>query len=644
LADYVKQAGGITDKYPNATPVETGEMYIKQYLVASETTHSANNSVTDSAASGTALSSGYKTNNAHVGISPDQKPHANLLELSQMAGKNTGLVVTYEWTNATPATFSSHVTARTDTFTIGEQIVNQGIDVVFGNTLNDYESKGWFADEYFKNRGYQVIRTKEQLNNIKAGDRVWGKLPQAYYDKDRAATTPNLAELTTAALRALDNGNKNGFFLMVEGSVIDGGGHASNALNMVSEWLAFDAACKVAIEFAKKRTDTIVVILPDHDTGGIKNGSTYTRESLESLVSDIQSGKNPSSITWEGNGGHTGRNGGIFMYVPEGVAYPEGIDVSKASQVLDEFSADFRTSTANRIDNTEIAPYLANFIGLDFDEVTDELFVDVTSRSTANISGTKFTFTNDVGVEVSVQKNTSHATVGGMGYDLDGQIVVQINGKLYVPRMLLTATPKESTLSIRADYNNKIVNISGKTGDASATVTMIATDPGVAVTDGNINPLAITYLKQMDSSYNGDYSLDFSISDAKIGDYNYYTKIAGEGARKDYTFSFRNLSVEKNGVAVEKMTQLNAGDSIDVVISGCDSNCDGYAFIGQYDENGSLITCDTIPVTGEAVMGTTLEESTETEVNTTIVSGADSIRAFYWSHGLVPFVGEYVVE
>ena len=133
LADYVKQAGGLTAKYPNATPVETGDMFIKQYLVGSETTYSANNSVTDSAASGTALSSGYKTNNSYVGVSPDLKPHANILEASQSVGKNTGLVVTYEWTNATPAAFSAHSMARTNTLEIGEQIVNQGIDIVFGN-------------------------------------------------------------------------------------------------------------------------------------------------------------------------------------------------------------------------------------------------------------------------------------------------------------------------------------------------------------------------------------------------------------------------------------------------------------------------------------------------------------------------------
>ena len=112
LADYVKQAGGLTDKFPNATPVETGEMYIKQYLVGAETTHSASDAVTDSAAAGTALSSGYKTTNGYIGLTPDKKPRASILDLCQDMGKNTGLVATYEWTNATHEAFSAHYTNR----------------------------------------------------------------------------------------------------------------------------------------------------------------------------------------------------------------------------------------------------------------------------------------------------------------------------------------------------------------------------------------------------------------------------------------------------------------------------------------------------------------------------------------------------
>ncbi|MBQ3065356.1 MAG: alkaline phosphatase [Clostridia bacterium] len=61
------------------------------------------------------------------------------------------------------------------------------------------------------------MRTREQLENVKPGDRIWGKLPRAYYDVDRDSSTPNLSELVKAAITALDDGNEHGFFLMVEG-------------------------------------------------------------------------------------------------------------------------------------------------------------------------------------------------------------------------------------------------------------------------------------------------------------------------------------------------------------------------------------------------------------------------------------------
>ena len=645
LADYVKHAGGWDmEMFPNATPVEKGEMYLKQYLVASETTHSASDAVTDSAASGTALSSGYKTNNGYIGITPNYIPRASILDLCQDMGKNTGLVATYEWTNATPAAFSAHVSSRYDTLEIGEQVVNQGIDVVLARTITDYLNQPWFTDESFENRGYEVLRTKDQLDSVEPGDRVWSKIVASYYDIEKSEEAPHLAELTATAIRALDDGNENGFFLMVEGSAVDGGGHDSNARNMVSEWLAFDEACRVAIEYAKKRTDTIVVVMPDHDTGGMRYGSKYTRSSLEALVPEIREGRNPSSITWEGNGGHTGRNGGIFMYVPEGVPYPSGIDVSKAPQVAAEFEADFRYSSANRIDNTVMAPYLASLIGGDLDEMTEELLVDVTNMGTFGEDGKTFTFENNEGAEEVVTKNSSSALVGGVGYNLDGQLVVFSGGKVFAPRILLTAKPKTHDISVRVDYNTKKVSISGKTGDASATVTVIATDPNAHYSDEDLMGSQIAHIAQLKSSYHGNYELDFEIQDAQVGDYNYSTKIAYTNNIEDYNFSFKNMSLNKDDVAVEDMSELKEGDKIELVLSGYDSNYEGNAFICQYDKDGTLITVDTLPLKGEAVQGTTLDEAIETKFSATVAEGTERIKALYWSYGFVPFTGAYVVE
>ena len=641
LADHVKQAGGLSNKYPNVTPVETGEMFIKDYLVGAETTHSNNSSVTDSAASGTALSSGYKTNNGMIGITPANKPRANILEACQELGKNTGIVVTYEWTNATPAAFSAHAENRSETLVIGEQVVNQGIDVVFGKTLTDYNGQEWFTDNSLASRGYDIITSKEQLNAIQAGDRVWGKLPQAYFDVQRGSTTPNLAELTATAIRALDDGNENGFFLMVEGSAVDGGGHNSNALSMVSEWLAFDAACKVAIEYAQKRTDTLVVILPDHDTGGLQYQNAYTAASLKSLVGNVQNGESLKTVlTWEGDGGHTGRNGGIFMYVPEGVAYPNGIDPSKKASVLSTFETDFRTCAVNRIDNTGMTQYLAGLLGVDMDAMTEKLFVDITDSGTYNANTEVFTFQTASGVEIEVERNTSVAKMDGTPVNLDGQVAVYLGGRFYIPQSLISSTPvPQKEFAIYADYNTKSVRVEGLTKNPSDAVTVLVTEPGKGIAESAEDETLVA-INQTQSTPWCEYSLNFAVGEGKIGDYNYFTRIKEEGNIKEYKFSFKNMAVEKNGIPVTKMSDLAEGDTVKLVLNGYDAGFDGTAMIVQYGEGGALLYVTAIPVQGSAV-----KYEDEDFIEATIQKGVKSVKAYYWNKvNHVPFTGVYVIE
>jgi len=437
LADSLKHYGGFnTDMFPNVTPCTTDGMYIKDYLVGAETTHNWSFELTDSAAAGTALACGCKTVNGYIGIDPNYKPRANILEACQDIGKNTGIVVTYEWTNATPAAFSAHDISRGNMDVMSEQIVNQGIDVVLGNTHSAFSDKPWFADEALEARGYDIIDSRYDLYDVQPGDRIWGKLPAAYFDINRAADTPRLAELVDNAIYALDDGNENGFFLMVEGSAVDGGGHENNTVHNASEFLAFDEACKIAIEYAKGREDTIVIIAPDHDTGGLY----YSPEHLYDIVYDTQNGLNSSWAKWETTG-HTSRNGGVFMYLPEGVPYPEGIDSGKADQVANDFfraygnfTAPYPTDAVNVIDNTDIVRYIASLIDVDLDAMTEKLFVDVTDRGSYDSATEIFTF-NDR--DISIKRNASTATVEGSSYDLDGEIALYIESRFYVPAKLL---------------------------------------------------------------------------------------------------------------------------------------------------------------------------------------------------------------
>lgn len=140
LADAVKQAGGIKSSVaPYATKQTCNYMYMKDYLIGAEKTYCADNAVTDSAAAGTALAGGYKTNTYHIGVKPDMSPSANLIEVAQSVGKKTGMVATFEFSNATPAAFSAHESHRDHYPAISRQIAYQGIDVVLGGGFSKSE-------------------------------------------------------------------------------------------------------------------------------------------------------------------------------------------------------------------------------------------------------------------------------------------------------------------------------------------------------------------------------------------------------------------------------------------------------------------------------------------------------------------------
>lgn len=655
LADYVKIDGGFNKEiYPNLTPVEQGEMYIKDYLVGAETTYSASHSTTDSAAGGTALAGGYKTINGTIGIDPDCKPHATLLEACQLKGMTTGVVATHAWPDATPAAFTSHAESRTDFSDIGTQQAYQDLDLLIACDASSYSKLEWFQDPFLQDRGYTVINTKEELQGIKAGDKIAGKIPKLYYevDEDRPADTPNLAEVTEAAIRAVDDGNENGFFLMIEGSAIDGGGHDSSTIKLASEWLSFDAACKVAIEYAKKRDDTVVMILTDHDTGGLTiTKGDYTRESLETIVDDVKNGIEPENIPWEGwitadankRRSHTNRDGGVFMYLPEGVSYPEGIDISKKDSVLSTFEDNFKICEVNRIDNTHVAPYLAGLVDVDLNEATKKLFVDTTDYGSYDASSGTFTLTTADGIVATAKKNTSFATVDGKTVDLDGQVCVYVGERFYAPQILFdNIKVKDEFISIHADYSTKTVSVEGVTQKGLADIAIVVTQPNKTI-DGSVGAdgfASFPYISQMKSSPWKEYNLEFKVADGEVGDYTYYTRINNATDIKEYSFSFKDMAILKGDERVEDISEVKKGDTLKLVLSGFDSSYDGIAGIAQYDQYGNFLGTTSHNIKGDAV-----KYGDSTSFEATVLDNVDTIKAFYWEkNSLAPFIGTYVIE
>ena len=422
FANLVKEAGGFNpEKFPNKTPTEQGPMSMRSQLAGSVRTASASSSITDSAAAGTALSSGYKTVNSYIGIDKNSVPKANLVEAAESVGKATGIISTYHWSHATPAAFTAHAPTRSDEYDIFRQVENSDLEVVLGvgyGMVSQYATIQNAIDN-----GYTVVETKADLLNVHPGDKIWGNVAEKTYpyDVELSATQPTLAEMTQGAITAL-SGDSDGFFLMVEGGKVDTGGHSNDVRTSTSEYLAFDAAFKVALDFAKGRTDTVVIATPDHDTGGI-----IIPENLETAVSDVREGIKPTDVLWT-SFSHTEQNVGIWMYIPEGVAGIEGL-----SSVL----GDTQSTRENYvIDNTAIAPWCAELMGVDLATLSEELFVNVSTIGTYSALTRKFTFNNG---DKYVYANHDEYYKNGVKISTNGRTAVYLNNSFYVPAEIVDA-------------------------------------------------------------------------------------------------------------------------------------------------------------------------------------------------------------
>lgn len=257
-----------------------------KHLKGMYTTYSANSSITDSAAAGTAMATGVKTNNGMIGLNPEGEELETILEASQEQDMATGLVSTSAITHATPAAFASHVDSRNNETEIARQLIANEVDVMLGGGMNNFlpETMGGNQEdmnvlEAAKERGYKVIETRQELMNqndiaLKQDDKLLGLFAGGALPDELARdkkVQPSLAEMTETAVEILEQ-DEDGFFLMVEGSQIDWAGHANDAGWAMSEVEAFEAAVKAALAFAEEDGETLVVIGGDHETGGMTTG------------------------------------------------------------------------------------------------------------------------------------------------------------------------------------------------------------------------------------------------------------------------------------------------------------------------------------------------------------------------------------
>ncbi|MDQ1253852.1 MAG: alkaline phosphatase [Euryarchaeota archaeon] len=443
IPDGCSQSEETLARWYSGKPLELDNL-----VTGTVSTYSTDSVITDSSAAVTAFATGYKTTNGFISIGPSNstvlstlemppeklqyRPLATVLEASKLKGKATGLVATSRVTHATPAGFASHVDNRDNETQIAEQMVYENIDVVFGGAASYLVPKaeggkrtdGENLTKVLLNRGYKYVDSKDKMMNLSSG-KAWGLFASSHMNADidraeLAPTEPSLSEMTGKALQLLSK-DKDGFFLMVEGSQVDWANHANDPIYAVTDFLAFDRAVKAAVDFAKKDGHTIVLVFPDHNTGSLSIGSDsdtdYTHTSVEDLIAPLKGmklsstglatkiGTDTSSAnikaqikTWWGIDATDKDINDITLLmkpVNEGgkalsLSYAISEAISRNHTVIGWTTHGHDGSDVplyaygperltGHVDNTEIAKYIAKELGLDLNKANSRLFVEVGS-------------------------------------------------------------------------------------------------------------------------------------------------------------------------------------------------------------------------------------------------------------------------
>ena len=230
-------------------------------------TYALNRLVTDSAAAGTALSTGEKTDVGKIAVSAEGKDLETLTEYSHKKGMKTGISVVCRVCDATPAVFATHAQNRDSLYEITGKLVDSHIDFISGGGLKWWENRpdGRNLTEEVKSRGFSFVKDIDSLETVDKTPVIclssYMELPPAL---DRGDTHQRAVK---KALELLTN--KNGFFLMIEGSCIDDYSHANKLGFMAEEIFDFDRTVGTVLQWAEADGETLVIITGDHATGGM---------------------------------------------------------------------------------------------------------------------------------------------------------------------------------------------------------------------------------------------------------------------------------------------------------------------------------------------------------------------------------------
>ena len=260
-------------------------------------TRSSSSLVTDSAAGATAFSCGRKSYNGAISVTPDYEPCGTVLEAAKRAGYMTGLTVTTDITDATPACFASHVLYRAmgddiATQEVGDGVLGRTVDLMLGGgrchflpnttagscrsdnvdvTKLAQEKHNWtYTDD---RAGFDALDGGNAVELPLLGLFATSDIPFEIDRRNMNDVYPSLSEMAKTALRSLERATEDsdtGFFLMIEGSRIDHAGHINDPAAQVREVIEYDKAFQAVLDFIEQSdTETVLVATSDHETGGL---------------------------------------------------------------------------------------------------------------------------------------------------------------------------------------------------------------------------------------------------------------------------------------------------------------------------------------------------------------------------------------
>lgn len=248
------------------------------------TTHANNRLITGSAAAGTALATGHKTNISHISTSPDGKENfESIAEKFRDNGMKIGIITSVSIDHATPSVFYAHQNRRKYYYSIGKDLVNSDFDFFAGGGFLDADSlpeENLF--DLAANNRYHVVNKLEEVSAIPDSEKVilmnpvLGENMEMPYAIDRKYEGGyTLAQFTREGINRLYN-DEEGFFMMVEGGKIDWASHDNDAAAIVHEVIDFDLAVQEALKFYLQHPlETLIVVTADHETGGLSLGNAY---------------------------------------------------------------------------------------------------------------------------------------------------------------------------------------------------------------------------------------------------------------------------------------------------------------------------------------------------------------------------------